>query len=101
MCVCLCLCPQMYMYMYITQFVLNYIYLVFKARSSSRDLHDVPNTLYDEMSLSKAHFSQATSSDTPAEHVYDVATSAAVGEGYPCKTPVPLHVNDAYGGNDK
>ena len=74
---------------------------VFEGSSGTRDLHEVPNTLYNEMNLTNEHNSQASCMKTPAEHVYDVATSAVVAESYPYETPVPLHINDALGENDK
>ena len=64
-----------------------YISSVFEGSSSTGSLHKVRNTLYGETNLSNAHHSQASSSNTPAEHVYDVATSGIVGEGYPQETP--------------
>ena len=73
---------------------------VSEGSSSAHNLkvHDVREPLYDETSLSNAHYSQTTSSDTPAENAYDLATSSAmVDEGYPYETPVPLRIND--GGN--
>ena len=77
--------------------VLNFI-TVFEGSSSNRDLHDVPKALYDETSLSNAHYSPTTSSETPTGKVYELATSAEAGEGYPYETLVPLHMNN--GGND-
>ena len=77
--------------------VLNFI-PVFEGSSSTHDLHDVRNTLYGETSLSNTHYSPTTSSETPAGNVYEMAASAAAGEGYPYETPLPLHMND--GGND-
>ena len=74
---------------------------MFGGSSSTRDLHEVSNTLYDEANLTNAHNSQTSCTKTPAEHVYNVATSAVVAEGYPYETPVPLHSNDSLGGNDK
>ena len=74
---------------------------MFEGSSSSRDLHEVTNTLYDEMNLTNEHNYQASCMKTPAENVYDVATSAVVAEGYPYESPVPLHVNDTFGGSDK
>ena len=71
---------------------------VFESSSSSRDLHDVPNALYGETSLSNAHYSQTTSSEAPTGKAYELATSAVTGEGYPYETPVPLNRND--NGND-
>ena len=73
---------------------------MFEGSSSNRDLHDVRNILYEEMSLPNARYSPTTTSETPAGQVYEMATSAAmVDEGYRYKTPVPHHMNN--GGNDK
>ena len=72
---------------------------VFEGNSCNRDLHNVPNALYGEMSLSNAHYSQTTSSETPVGQLYEMATSAVVGEDYPYDVPVPLHTND--GENEK
>lgn len=72
---------------------------MFEGSASNCDLHDIRNALYVEMSLSNAHCSQTASSETPAGQLYEMATSTAAGEGYPDKTPVPLHMND--GGNEK
>ena len=62
----------------------------FQGNASTQDLHDVRNALYDEMNRSNAHYSQINSSETPAGHVYEVATSAVAKEGYPYETPVPI-----------
>ena len=72
---------------------------MFEGSSSNRDLHDVRNALYGEMSLSNAYYSQTTSSETPAGQMHELATLAVAGEGYPYEIPVPLHMND--GGNEK
>ena len=72
---------------------------MYESSSSNRDLHNVRNALYDEMSPSNAHYSQINSSESPAGQLYEMDTSAAAGEGYPYEIPVPLHMND--GGNDK
>ena len=80
--------------------ILSYwIFLVFKGSSSNRDLHDVRNTLYDEMNLTNARYCETISSETPAGNVCELATSAVIGEGYPYEIPVPLHVIDD--GSDK
>ena len=65
------------------------------GNASDQDLHDVRNTLYNEMNLSSAHNSQINSSETPIGHVYEVATSEAIKEGYPYETPVPLGTRNA------
>ena len=72
---------------------------MFEGSSSNRDLRDVRNALHGEMSVSNAHYSQTTSSGTPAGQLYKMATSTVVGEGYPYEIPVPLHMND--GENEK
>ena len=60
---------------------------VFEGSSSNRDLNDVRNALYGEMS------------ETPAGELYEMATSAVAGDGDPCEIPVSLHTSD--GGNEK
>ena len=94
-------CADLHIYMIYIYTYCSEPHSVFEGSSSTRDLHEVPSTLYDETNLTNAHNFQASCTKTPAEHVYDVATSAVVAEGYPYETPVPLHVNDAFGGSDK
>ena len=66
--------------------------------ASNQDLHGVQNTLYVETSISTAQYSQINSSEIQTGHVYEVASSAVVRQGYPYETPVPLGAFD--GGND-
>ena len=67
----------------------------FEASASGQVLHDVHNTLYNETRLSNAHYFQAVSSETPAGHLYEVATSAVVKEEFPYETPAPLGTYNA------
>ena len=53
-------------------------------------LHDIRNTLYGEMNLSNAQYSQTDSSEMPTGQVHEVDTSEVVGQGYPYETPVLL-----------
>ena len=62
----------------------------FEGISNSLALHDFYNTLYAETSQLKAQHYEINSSDTQAKNLFEVASSAAVGQGYPHEIPVPL-----------
>ena len=62
----------------------------FEGISDSLALHDFHNTLYGETSQSNAQYYEINPSDTQARNLFEVASSAAVGQGYPHETPVPL-----------
>ena len=71
---------------------------MFEGNDNGQDLHDVSNTLYGEMSLSKTPCSQTDLSEMSTGHMDEVVTSAVVRHGYPYETPAPHGTFD--GGSD-